>query len=918
MRPETYHNYWGKTASQEDLAERVHLLPYHSLDVAAAGANLLQRHPPLARQLSSLLGMEPPTFHYWAVLFLTLHDLGKFAVTFQGLRPDLLKSMQGRESDKQSQRHDTLGYLLWRKLIRRLVQDKGLLPPGEARGRRSAPDAIQAADIWMAAMTGHHGTPPKPVDLLLTDAFEATDQQAAEAFVSDVIDLFAPTPTSFPNLDPNKVKQASWWLAGFAVLSDWIGSHRTFFPYRGEPMPLEEYWEIARIQAEAAVAVTELLPKVAAESMPLQAMFNSQAPVTPTPLQHQAGQASLNSGPQLFILEDVTGAGKTEAALILAQRLMAKGQAHGVYFGLPTMATANAMYERLGEHSYRRLFRADQQPSLVLAHGAARLSDAFRQSIFGGDIHADDNYEQRPAAAAHCSQWLADNRKKALLADIGIGTLDQALLAILPSRHQSLRLLGLIGKVLIVDEVHACDAYMHPLLCRLLNAHAAAGGSAILLSATLPQKQRQALADAFAKGLDGPPQPLNAHDYPLFTQIGPQAPVEQRVDTRESVRREVQIDCLESEEAVEATIDQAMQNGQCLCWIRNSVADAREAYARLREKHPHWRIDLFHARFALADRLDIEQRVLDAFGKNSRRQDRKARLLIATQVVEQSLDIDFDHMITDLAPIDLIIQRAGRLRRHRRDTNGNPTNGPDQRGTPVLHLHTPVWQEQPEDDWFAQPFRRAAAVYPNHGQLWLGLKLLKDRGGFRMPDDARDMIEGVYGENAEPPEGLQGRTWEAQGEAKAQQSQAMLNELKIELGYNDGATNRWWDDSKTPTRLGDPTSTVWLARWQDGRLLPWRENLPYAWQQSSLSLRSELIDEPVATDAIPQAAIDACRAELPAEGKWGVLLALRQTSDDTWEGRATNTRGEISQFHYSPIHGLITGKEIKAMEDKGA
>lgn len=910
-----YLRYWGKASPTEDSAHSFHLLPFHSLDVAAVGDSLLRHHRPIADHLAALLGMPDAEFPRWAALFLALHDLGKFAITFQRLRSDLLLTMQGRETAKQSRhRHDTLGYLLWKNSIRQAWQENGLLPKPRPRSRVT-PDAIESADIWMAAMTGHHGTPPKPAEMVITDAFEPVDQQAANIFVVEVIELLLPDRTRFPEIDVAKLKQASWWLAGFAVLCDWIGSNSDFFPYRTSAVPLSSYWEIACAQADKAIAATELLPKAIANDMPLQVLLNSDKPVAPTPLQARAEQLLLSNGPQLFILEDVTGAGKTEAALLLAQRLMAAGHAHGLYFGLPTMATANAMYERLSEHGYRRLFQTDQHPSLVLAHGAARLSGGFRQSIVGVGKTRDDNGEDQPAAAAHCSQWLADNRKKALLADIGIGTLDQALLAILPSRHQSLRLLGLIGKVLIIDEVHACDAYMHPLLCRLLRAHAAAGGSAILLSATLPQRQRSELATAFAEGMRGAKPTLVSADYPLLTHVSGAFADESAIDTRESVRRQIQVQCLDSTGEVESVIATAIAQHQCVCWIRNSVGDAREAYHHLRETHPDWQIELFHARFALADRLDIEQRVLDTYGKSSTHEQRAGHLLIATQVVEQSLDIDFDHLITDLAPIDLIIQRAGRLRRHRRDALGDPHDRPDQRGQPRLHLLIPEWTDDPSDDWFEKAFRRAAWVYPDHGQLWLGAKLLRGRGGFRMPEDARDLIEGVYADEARLPAGLESRSFAAQGEAKASQSIAMLNELKIELGYNDGATNRWWDDTATPTRLGDPTTTVWLARWADGELRPWRNEERFDWQQSSLSIRSVLIEKPIATDTIPQATIDSCQQQLPADGKWGVLLPLEQHSDTQWIGHAIDGNGNKTAFHYDNTQGLITAKEHQATED---
>ncbi|WP_238947405.1 hypothetical protein [Vandammella animalimorsus] len=169
----------------------------------------------------------------------------------------------------------------------------------------------------------------------------------------------------------------------------------------------------------------------------------------------------------MFVLEDVTGAGKTEAALMLTQRLMQAGRADGLYFALPSMATANQMYQRVGQ-VYRRLYTDEAAPSLVLAHGARQLLADFRDSVLQPREQAEDGRyaPDERSASLQCNAWLADHRKKALLAEVGVGTLDQALLAVLPARHQSLRLLGLCGKVLLIDEVHAYAPYMMALLTK--------------------------------------------------------------------------------------------------------------------------------------------------------------------------------------------------------------------------------------------------------------------------------------------------------------------------------------------------------------------------------------------------------------------------------------------------------------------
>jgi CRISPR-associated endonuclease/helicase Cas3 len=254
-----------------------------------------------------------------------------------------------------------------------------------------------------------------------------------------------------------RLKTVSWQLAGIAVMADWLGSNQEHFKYYSKPEELVVYWhKHALPSAKKAIQSMPAKPKTSQ----FQGLSNLFPFIKePTPLQEYAINEPLNDKPQLFILEDVTGAGKTEAALILTHRLLSAGLADGLYVALPTMATANAMYQRLGK-VYRRFYESSDLPSLILAHGARELSMNYTNGY--------NEREQELSATAYCHAWLADSRKKALLADVGVGTLDQALLAVLPARHQSLRLLGLGRKVLLVDEVHAYDSYMQKLLDALL------------------------------------------------------------------------------------------------------------------------------------------------------------------------------------------------------------------------------------------------------------------------------------------------------------------------------------------------------------------------------------------------------------------------------------------------------------------
>lgn len=893
-------HYWGKAGEEE---KAYHLLAYHCLDVAACGVTLLRLIPPWRGLLEKITGLSGKMLEDCVFFYLALHDLGKFATGFQNLRPDLLRRLQQRESDKgYIERHDTLGWLLWRHRLRQCFCT--------SKRRRSCGSPCSEVDTWMQAVTGHHGEPPGEPLRVLEDAFDPGDFDTAATFVQALLSLAG--LEAFPRPDKALSKTGSWWVAGLAVLADWLGSSRNFFPYHGEPVPLDDYWQKALNQAEQAVLATELLARPASSRFSLTDCF-AEPPVTfdPTPLQAWAQDVTITPGPALFILEDVTGAGKTEAALLLAWRLLRANDGTGIYFGLPTMATANGMYQRLGGGKppvYTRLFENDPPPSLALAHGRAELVEAFRESLLPRITNEADYGDGTQPAGARCNAWLADNRKKALLAEVGVGTIDQALLAILASRHQSLRLLGLLGKVLIVDEVHACDAYMNRLLEQLLQAHARAGGSAILLSATLPHDQKRRLTTAFTRGSGFDPPTLKPTDhYPLATGFKDGQIRQQAMGTRPAVARQVEVRFVEQEQDIEVLLQQVVESGRCACWICNTVDDARRRYEQLRTTHSDGSIELFHARFTQHDRLRIEQRVLDRFSKDSGPEQRRGRILIATQVVEQSLDLDFDVLVSDLAPIDLLIQRAGRLCRHSRDICGRRIDGPDQRGTPVLTLLAPPWTDAPKTRWLRDRLPGTAAVYRDEdGRLWLAMKLLRENGGFAMPADARHLVEGVY--DADPftdiPEGLQQKALDAEGAVKAQRSIAELKVLNLEDGYR--REGPWLDEDIAPTRLGEPTTTLWLARREDDRLLPLHSDDPHdplAWQLSSLRVRQSLIAHESAPDGLGATAWEAQKAVLPGKGRWGVVVTLEQ-QEGLLSGHALGPENEPRLLQYSEQTGL--------------
>lgn len=902
---ELFYRYWGKTTAVPHDPPRYHLLPYHCLDVAAVGSVLIERDPNLLCRFTKSKLLPEDVLLRLIPFFLAMHDIGKFSVRFQNLKPQLLSLLQGRTSSRDYiVRHDDMAMILVDTDLLGYSREMNWFRRDQSWTTKDWNDVWRP---WFRAVSGHHGVPPKKPgpDVNQASLFDAVDRAAACAFGDACAALFIGDgdhpPLAFHEDLIDFFRRTSWLIAGLAVLSDWIGSG-IYFQFHSKPMPLHEYWSrFALPTAEKAVENAGVLPSRVSPHTGMANLFPQLK--TPTTLQETVSHCWLHTDPELFIIEEATGGGKTEAALVLAHRLIEGGAGEGIFMGLPTMATADAMYERLGE-AYQRIFADGEHPSLVLAHSARHLSDTFRQSIgsAGGDVR--ERYgEEEATASAQCTVWLADNRKKSLLASVGVGTIDQALMSILPFRHQSLRLLGLARNVLIVDEVHAYDAYMHTLLQHLLEFHAALGGSAILLSATLPMHQRQNLIASFCKGLGYDSVPTRETTYPLVTRVSANGLEELPITPDSRSCRCVRVELTNSLEDVEGRLRDAVAGGQCACWVRNTVTDAIVAYERLSTLFGKERVTLFHARFAMGDRLAIEQKVLKRFGKESTREDRQGQILIATQVVEQSLDLDFDVMVTDLAPMDLIIQRSGRLHRHLIPERGD-------RGTPTLLVLAPPLTDTPDEDWYTRMFPAGAFVYPKHGQLWLTARCLAKRGRIVMPGDARDLIEGVFASEAQAaiPEALIERDMVADGKDRGDMSMANLNALALDEGYAM-TPGQWQEDTRTPTRLDEMSVTVVLARWDGKVLRPWSDAAEFAWDMSQVSVRETMISGPADSNDVPQAAIDAAREAMPGKGVGRILIPLTQRSGECWEGWATARKGNDIRT-VSVIYDLRTGLRV--------
>ncbi|MCL4768541.1 MAG: CRISPR-associated helicase Cas3' [Hyphomicrobiaceae bacterium] len=882
----SYLDFWGKAGGASSGQPAWHPVAYHCLDVAAVADALLDRNPRRLTTLAALLGTSSGNAKRFLVCLVALHDVGKFSHHFQAKCPELWAETAGPQLGGWQQpppisRHDQDGYA-----VREPLGLRELLNPATKGWSATTFNAL-----W-AAVAGHHGQPRNDEDHL-PRGFGKPSRSAASDFCRDVRALFGPLA---PIAEPEEPQRAffilSWLVCGLTVIADWIGSNRAWFPYREPKQDVAAYWSYAREKAREAVALAGIVPSALHPQLTPERLLPEIAEKFSS-LQRRVCEMPLPDGPSLTIIEDVTGSGKTEAALLLAARLMAEGRARGLFFALPTMATSNAMYDRFAD-SYRRLFDAAARPSLILAHGRRALNAAFTNSILA-ETASDDGYVDGNAAA--CAAWIADDRRKVFLAEVGIGTIDQALLGVLPSRHQALRLWGLSERVLVLDEVHSYDSYMSREMETLLEFHVALGGSAILLSATLPDRQRAALERAFARGLGVQHKPQPAAAYPLLTHVARPGVAIDRLPSREDRTRALPVRRLNTfDEAVDEVAARVAQ-GCAVAWIRNAVDDAAEAAAALRVRG--FDPVLLHARFAMGDRLCIERRVGETLGREGNADARRGFLVVGTQILQESLDYDVDAMVTDLAPVDLIIQRAGRLWRHT-DRRDRPLSQPE------LCVLSPDPAQVQSADWYRQISRRGAAVYGHHGIVWRSAAALFRRGVLDTPGGVRGLIEDVYGpsELDDIPEVLRRASQASIGKDSAARSFANATLLKYDEGYG-GCRMLWTADTVTPTRFGDPVTVFRLGRVENGAIVPYYldPSPNHAWALSEVSLSRRRADGVPVGDAAHERMVAAAKETWPKWEQERPLLVLDHDGE-AWRGWVSKDGQAHQQVLYDASVGL--------------
>jgi CRISPR-associated endonuclease/helicase Cas3 len=720
-----YQLLYAKT--NPDQEGEVHLLLYHLIDVGQVALVLWNRvlTAGIRRRLADLLGLADDEAGRWMAFLAALHDLGKAGPAYQKkyssaqLKRTLVEAGLGLDALGRAYDETTPhGVVSTWALMSLLPEMTGL----------DEPFARQIA----VTLGGHHGSwPPPGAETQLDDSQFPRWGEVRRDLVRELLTVFRPSAAVTPPADLSERHAFLTILSGFVSVADWLGSrNKECFGFHEQPMITQQYAEESARTAAKALADLGWIgwyPDGQARSF-AEAFAYLPGIQAPRRVQAQVIAAAQETPhPTLVILEAPTGIGKTEAALYLADCWLQQHQGRGLYVAMPTQATSNQMYDRVGRflsHRYPDMGRLNYH----LMHGQAAWQDALRKQVTLQNVGDDGQ------AHVVAESWFTP-RKRTLLAPFGVGTVDQALMSILQTRHFFVRLFGLSHKVILFDEVHAYDAFMNTLFHRLLQWLRAVGASVIILSATLSAEARRRLVEAYS----GQSLPDAAASYPAVTVASAgQPPRIIPLTPPEDVRLAIDWGVERDPAAVADYLSRILSVGGCAAVVCNTVARAQAIYRALSQARRAGTLDvaaddliLFHARFPPIWRQAIEEMVRTKFGKEHPEQRPRKAIVVATQVIEQSLDLDFDVMITDLAPIDLLIQRAGRLHRHQRAER----HGHERR----LHVAQPARAADGLPD-----FENDRFVYEPYVLLRSYLAL-RDRSAIQIPGDTTRLIEAVYG-----------------------------------------------------------------------------------------------------------------------------------------------------------------------------
>jgi CRISPR-associated endonuclease/helicase Cas3 len=767
------------------------------------------------------------------IMFLAgVHDLGKATPVFQAKQSFPLN----RELDEQIE-----GQLIAAGLP--------LRPSRDFTNSNKTPHALATQVLLLQAgcpenvalvLGSHHGKPP---GLLSSGKYEAyafnyhLEREGKKEWTAVQLELlnFALDMSGFADIRdlPNLNLKSQVLLSGLIIMADWIASNEEYFPYiRIEDLPeslnhnkrSEKAWKRLSLPFPWRAGNDWMRTELYKER------FGFDKPNTMQSVIEQAAAAIHKPG--ILVLEAPMGSGKTEAALACAEIFADKTNRSGVFFALPTQATSDGILPRM--INWINGLESDYLHSIELAHSKAQFNEDIQSLKFlqgSTDIGVDEE------VSAYVHQWF-EGQKKALLADFVVGTIDQLLLAALKQRHVMLRHLGLAGKVVIIDECHAYDAYMGQYLKRALNWLGAYNVPVIVLSATLPAQRRKMVIDAYlnkdslsrqqsdplGRGLTvhSPPEEewVQSRNYPLITYTDGSRIIQKTVAVGDK-RLKVGIDFISDDQLLDK-LDDFLSEGGCAGIIVNTVKRSQELAHILSERFGHEIVRLLHSQFLTPDRMSKENELRAELGKPGAGKRPKKRIVVGTQVLEQSLDIDFDILITDICPMDLLLQRIGRLHRHERARQKKL----EKALCLVLGINDRGFEEGAEFIYGKYLLMRTKAMLPQE---------------IVIPDDIPHLVQNVYDDNLdlEP---------EPTGYVEAKERQEKLIKRKEERARTFQIDPPWpgffynltgWLDTDITDQRGEAAvrdtdesiEVLLIQQKRDGRVyfLPWLENGREVW-----------------------------------------------------------------------------------------
>lgn len=711
------------------------------------------------RRLQTFLGLDAAGLEAFVGYLVSLHDIGKIECNFQAKDPEM----------RQRLREDAEAAVETAIPIPRVRHERTGQAAASALWEQDGED-YDSIDLFAPVIGSHHPGRNGKGNYRRQSWFASFQKDFAMQMRQRFLGQSAPV---LPGCQEDHEGATGVLLLAIMILSDWISSGPAFAD--------AEEW--ARTSDAKTIVFDRIAGFLQRSGMgPLHydwpATFCGMWPWIPEqgrrPLQTETEELLDHKRYSMVLLEAPMGEGKTEAGIYAAIQLAMAWGKDGFYVALPTAATSNQMVHRMRQLLESHGLDADVR----LLHGMAWLETA-------GMEHSQTE------EADGIANWLAPVRR-GLLGQFAVGTVDQAMLAATTVKYGALRLLGLSNKVLVIDEIHSYDAYMSTIIVRLLEWCKALDIPVVMLSATLPPAKKEELFAPYTSG-------KRSQGYPLITAIDENGKVEERevFGTSHHLAAETRLLPIVNHPKMiaEAAVDLVKTDG-CVCVLMNTVREAQEVYSEIRKVFDGDLL-LFHSQFLAQRRAELEEMCIQRYGKNRAHRPKRS-ILVATQVVEQSLDVDFDAMLTAVAPMDLLIQRLGRVHRH------EGTLRPKKLEKPLFQVLVPAEEES---------FGSSRYVYPEC-LLKSSIRLLEEIHEIRVPEDIAPLVRRGYDPGEAPPdELLQWQETLIQEQVESGASQQFLAN-RPDKQYNALIDSLQYDDEDSgvtvATRLGEPTVRIAL------------------------------------------------------------------------------------------------------------